>query len=327
MMWPAAGVFVAALLGLGIFLSQGGDDDEERVDLFRVSRFEAGEAPQDVVVGGSTLWVTLALDRAVVRLDASTGEPIGDPQSVGETPVGIALGFSSAWVGFGEGATVVRIDETSGTVLNSNIVSGRSPHAIAVDDDSVWVAAIGEGRVSRIDPDRAINAAQEIFRAGGKFPSDIATGFGRVWVTDVVSGVVTSVDPDDTKKQEEVKVGESPVNVVTGEDAMWVANQNFGDGTLMRVDPDTLKVTDTIEIGGEISGLAFGEGYVWVTQSDRARLVRVNPETKEIDGEPIHLGQPKESKPLGLAVANGSVYIADQATGEVIRVELNPDIG
>jgi streptogramin lyase len=248
---------------------------------------------------------------------------VGQLQPVGEIPAGITTGFSSVWIGFAEGATVVRLDQTSGSVLNDAIVSGRSPHALAIGDDDVWVAAIGEGKISRIDPGEVVNAAADIFKAGGDFPSDVAFGFGRVWVTDVVTGQVVSFDPERPKRQRAIRVGESPNHVAVDDDAVWVSNQNFGDGTLSRIDPATMKVTETIPIGGEIAGLDVGEGYVWATLSETGRLVRVNPDTNEVDGVPIAVG----GRPLGLDVADGFVWIADQAEGEVIRVELNAEVG
>jgi streptogramin lyase len=307
-----------------VFSAGGGSEPDGDREFFRVQRFEAGRTPQDVAVEGTSAWVTLAEDRAVARFDTLTGEPVGDPQPVGEIPAGITTGFGSVWVGFAEGATVVRLDQTSGTVLNAGIVSGRSPHALAIGREDVWVAAISEGRVSRIDPDNVVNAAADIFRAGGMFPSDVAFGFGRLWVTDIEEGHVAVLDPaSPRRRQRTIDVGESPIHVAIGDAAVWVANQNFGDGTLTRIDPETLDVIETIPIGGEIGGLAVGDGYVWVTLSETGRLVRVNPATNEIDGVPIAVG----GAPLGLDVADGFVWIADQAEGEVIRVELNASVG
>jgi DNA-binding beta-propeller fold protein YncE len=114
-------------------------------------------------------------------------------------------------------------------------------------------------------------------------------------------------------------VGESPNNVEIGEGAVWVSNQNFGDGTLSRIDPETLEVTETVPVGGEIAGLAVGEGYVWVTLSEQGLLARVNPDTNQVDGVPIVVG----GKPLGVDVADGFVWIADQAGGQVLRVDLD----
>ncbi len=61
----------------------------------------------------------------------------------------------------------------------------------------------------------------------------------------------------------QIPVGDEPVAVAVGADAVWVANA--GDGTVSRIDPGTRTVVETIEVGNRPSGIVVADGLVWVT--------------------------------------------------------------
>ena len=61
----------------------------------------------------------------------------------------------------------------------------------------------------------------------------------------------------------QISVGDEPVAVAVGADAVWVANA--GDGTVSRIDPGTRTVVQTIDVGNRPSGIVVADGLVWVT--------------------------------------------------------------
>jgi predicted Ser/Thr protein kinase len=66
--------------------------------------------PLGVAVSQHTVWVASNLDDTVVRLNARTGKPVGDPIPVGRNPFAIVAHGKSAWVTNVGSASVTRID-------------------------------------------------------------------------------------------------------------------------------------------------------------------------------------------------------------------------
>jgi streptogramin lyase/predicted Ser/Thr protein kinase len=66
--------------------------------------------PLGIAVSQHTVWVASNLDDTVVRLNARTGKPVGDPIPVGRNPFAIVAHGKSAWVTNVGSASVTRID-------------------------------------------------------------------------------------------------------------------------------------------------------------------------------------------------------------------------
>jgi streptogramin lyase len=66
--------------------------------------------PQDLVVADGLVWVVSNLDDAVVRVDAKTGKPVGEPIAVGRNPFAIAAHGKSLWVTNLASGSVTRLD-------------------------------------------------------------------------------------------------------------------------------------------------------------------------------------------------------------------------
>ena len=47
-----------------------------------------------------------------------------------------------------------------------------------------------------------------------------------------------------------------------------------------------LEKTDTIQVGASPAAIAIGSGSVWVANSDGGTLVRVDPDSKKVEGRP-----------------------------------------
>jgi YVTN family beta-propeller protein len=63
---------------------------------------------------------------------------------------------------------------------------------------------------------------------------------------------------------ERVAVGDAPVAIAVGADAVWVANR--ADRTVSRIDPRRNAVVKTIDVGAEPVDLVAGLGAVWVVR-------------------------------------------------------------
>jgi virginiamycin B lyase len=69
-----------------------------------------GPRPGGIDAGPRSVWVTLAGEDAVRRLDLPSGEPDGGPIAVGPEPSALAVGVTAVWVVNDGDGTVTRIE-------------------------------------------------------------------------------------------------------------------------------------------------------------------------------------------------------------------------
>ena len=74
---------------------------------------------------------------------------------------------------------------------------------------------------------------------------------------------------------ETIAVGDGPVDVAAGDDAVWVVNSL--DGTVSRIDPATNDVVATVEVGNDPRRVAVGDDEVWVTVREPVELGPAEP--------------------------------------------------
>lgn len=90
---------------------------------------------------------------------------------------------------------------------------------------------------------------------------------------------------------------------------------------MWKVDPVTGAAILTSRAIDDIAGVAFGEDAVWVTSFSRTSLVRLNPETGDVEAR-IAIGGPSEDVAVhgGLGSGRG----ARRPRGRAIREALFP---
>ena len=225
-----------------------------------------------------SLWVSIAGDDVVLRLDSRTGRrlaridlPLVDRRALGGGT--LAAARDKIWV-----AAPVHV----------------------VDDPSVGDAS---GWIGRIDP-RTLRLA--LVQVHGDRPEQVAVGRSGVWI----SGLHTlrRVDPSTGKITGSRRFNRYLGAVAVTRTAVWVAGSNTG--RLWQVDPRTFKVRASIVVGRSAAGssLAVARGRVWAA-TDRG-LVAVDAATAKIVSR-VRLpgaGQVAFDGARLCALANGGVY-------------------
>jgi DNA-binding beta-propeller fold protein YncE len=150
-----------------------------------------GGGPSDVEVAYGSVWVALADDGAVTRIDPTTNE-VGEPIRVGAGPFSLAIGAGAVWVLNTNDGTVMRIDPNRGKVTGAALRVGATPSDLAVNSNALWVTNAERGRVLQLDSATG-QIRNELPVAGGPFA--VAAGMGSVWVTDNFDGTLTRIDP------------------------------------------------------------------------------------------------------------------------------------
>jgi class 3 adenylate cyclase/streptogramin lyase len=92
-------------------------------------------APTAIAVGGGSLWVAGADDKAVWRFDQTDGYSRRTEIRVGGDPVAVTFGDGTAWAATADG-TVTRIDSSTDAVRRTRIASELN--AIGVGAGAVW---------------------------------------------------------------------------------------------------------------------------------------------------------------------------------------------
>ena len=107
-----------------------------------------GAGPTGIAVADGAVWVVNADDATITRIDAHTGELVGEPIAVGGQPVAVAIGAGAVWVadrwsGDADRPGVERI-------VGKPIAVEGSPLSLAVGEGAVWVANPFNSTVARI---------------------------------------------------------------------------------------------------------------------------------------------------------------------------------
>ena len=92
-----------------------------------------------IAVGDGSVWVVSPAEGQVVRLDAKSNRPTGEPIVVGAGPTGIAVADGDVWVANADDATITRIDAHTGESSGSRSPSAASRGG-AAGAGAVWVA-------------------------------------------------------------------------------------------------------------------------------------------------------------------------------------------
>jgi DNA-binding beta-propeller fold protein YncE/predicted Ser/Thr protein kinase len=150
------------------------------------------------------------------------------------------------------------------------------------------------------------NPSQSFFgRLGGRATAWLLSGFAIIVIAIAVAALLLVLGSSGPSVSAPVQVGEPPLRVAAGSEAVWVTSER--EGMLTRLDPESGQVTGRpirLELG--IAGVAVGSKWVWVTDPPRHELLRVDPHTRRV--RRIHLN----GKPGAIALGGGRVWVADE---------------
>jgi streptogramin lyase len=278
------------------------------------------KSPPTDLAGGETLWVSLAGDGALVRLEPRTGRVLAridvhraDPRALGAGP--LAAGGKQLWI-----AAPVHVDDdpvvgnASGWIGHVGIrggklritqVHGDPPFEIGVGLAGVWVT--GGHTVRRVDARTGVVVGTLRLPA---YLGAVAVGTNAVWVDEPNTGRLVEIDPRTRKVRGSVAIGRSTgrgaLAIVGG--AVWAATNN----ALVRVDQQSRRVTARLPVPGA-SAIGFGLSRLWVVGRDGVYSIRAGKVTKE-------LSVARGGAEL-ITVARGAVWLSAGSTNSLRRIE------
>jgi len=123
-----------------------------------------------------------------------------------------------------------------------------------------------------------------------------------------------------------VRLGGAPGFAVRVGAAIWVGNSPGGHtapGQLVELDWQTGAVLGRIGLTGPVGPVAYGDNSLWLTlsgdrPSDGATLLRIDPPTRAIVGQPIRIS---DRRSIGLAFADGAIWATAHEDGMLVRID------
>jgi DNA-binding SARP family transcriptional activator/streptogramin lyase len=306
----------------------------------------------ELTADGGTRGLTAVAPDSVGVIDPSTND-IVDQIPVGAAPTEIATGPSGVWVISQQDGTLTRIDPQTRLTTRTIAPKEGPPVDVVVGEKAVWLLISsrkglggGAARIGRVDP--GLKQLVDTFPIGtgsfgfGSGPvQSLAASGGALWVMSPSARVaVTRIDETTQKVSPTFTAGEpnygfnsgtaggvpGSSGIAVGGGSVWVGS----DAGVIRIAQDLSGGTQTVRLGVPIpTAISVGEGAVWVVGRPgyhccpaetvgTGTLTRIDPATNDAPAT-IDIG----GNPAGLAVGEGSVWIADPTTRSVIRV--NPE--
>jgi ABC-type transport system substrate-binding protein/DNA-binding SARP family transcriptional activator/DNA-binding beta-propeller fold protein YncE len=155
----------------------------------------------------------------------------------------------------------------------------------------------------------------------GARPVAITSGAGSLWVANFDDQTVTRVDLASRRAVRAISIGAAPTGLAATSSAVWVTD---GGGDLSKIDPSYNQLSGTKRLAAATAGFygasaprptlsAFGSIWVvdpdgYVSRVDRGSLRRVAS---------VDVG----NDPSAIAAGAGSVWVANNSDGTVIRID------
>jgi serine/threonine protein kinase/DNA-binding beta-propeller fold protein YncE len=313
----AAVVAAAAAAGLAavLVLALGGEDQDAAGKV--LAPVAIGTPTVDAFATGSTVWLASQANGTLLRVDAASGKPVGDPVPVFEGPYRLAGAGTSLWTISSSASEAAGIDAAAPNPKPRTVDLSSDPYDVAVGEGAVWIlantsGARSGGQLIAIDPGSARVSGT---RGSATKLVSVTTGHGAVWVLEESGAVLKRVSPRALNTVAEIPVVPGSTAVVADSAAVWVAN---GDaGRLLRIDPSANRVVARIAVHASDSvSLTAGGGAIWWIDEERGTASRIDVKRDRVVGSPLRLGGPAG----GAAVSGRTLWVTMPSGRSVARI-------
>ena len=272
-----------------------------------------------LAIEDGSLWVSIASDDIMLRLDARTGRrlaridlPRADLRALGggtlaagrgkiwiAAPVHVegdpSVGDASGWIG--------RID-TRTLKLDLVQVHGDRPAAVTVGRTAVWITGVRTLR--RVDLATGQITKSVEFK---RFLGAVAATRAAVWVTWGNTDRLMQVDPRTLAVRASIPIGHSSAgsSLAVAGSLVWAAT----DRGLVGVDTASAKIRSRIALPGA-SQVAFDGSRLWALADGGVYSIRGKTITKRLSLPTQVFGT--------LAAAGRDVWLSDEATNSLRRI-------
>ena len=156
-------------------------------------------------------------------------------------------------------------------------------------------------------------------------PSNMTFANGLLWV--ITGSSIVRIDPKTNQVVgEPISPGVQAEDIAIGAGTLWVTTVGPGDlgapsdsDEVSAIDPESGEILSTINVPRAPMSLAVTPEGIWVVifGGSGETVIRIDPETYQISGEPIETG----SAPICLTVGDRSVWVANHDAHSVTRID------
>jgi YVTN family beta-propeller protein len=225
-----------------------------------------------LAIGFGSLWVPCVGDKAVRRIDLTTGKITATiATTIASSEGGIAIGAGTAWICTDKKGTLARIDPAANKIVAEIAISPGS-FGVIFSDDRVWVTSTEKNLLSCIDP--KTNSVVDTITTGPA-PRFLAAGEGAIWTLNQKDGTVSRIDAKTHQVVATIEVGVpgGGGDIAVGEGSVWVTTFDF---PLSRIDPKTNQVVQQFAgPGGD--AVRVGLGSIWLSNGKEGTVWRLDP--------------------------------------------------
>jgi DNA-binding beta-propeller fold protein YncE len=188
-----------------------------------------GVGVNDGAFGFGSLWLAIARENQIVRLDQRTGRPRGTPISVPGRPAAVGVSEDAVWVALvpGQGApdTLLKLDPTTGATL-ATVSYPYGIGSIAASPSALWVAARRRALVQRV----SLDTGQPVkpIRVGRNRSEDLVYDDGALWAAAPQDDTVYKITTK-TGQVIPISVGQEPRQLALGDGVVYVSNYSSSD--------------------------------------------------------------------------------------------------
>jgi hypothetical protein len=233
-----------------------------------------GIGVNDAAISGNSIWLAIARDQKLVRLDNRTGRPIGSPIELPHPVRAIAATPDAVWAAITPGGglpdQLVKIDPKTGKTL-STADYPYGIYSLTTSPSAVWISARLRARIQRADPVTG-KQVKEI-QVGRSRTEDIVYRKGALWLATPDDDTVYKI-PTASGDPIPISVGASPRQLAVTDDTVYVTNYSSSD--LTEIDAkSSRRIGDPLALSANPFSLAVDGKYLWVTSLPENRLTKV----------------------------------------------------
>ena len=270
----------------------------------------------DLAATDDSIWV--GGTNSLFKIDP-TSDTVAFEAPTSNEPRRFAIADGAAWIGYFELSLVLRVELATGKET-TRIATGVNPDDVISAFGSIWTTDHRGATLTRIDPvaNRVVATVEGVGRTGPSGPQGIGAGPDRLWVGVSNSAAVFEVDPATNTVLRSIAVtGAIPCGPILVDALVWV--------TACAESPHVSRVDQVA--GTAVSIKLPGYGGAPVRIGDRIWIPALG------DDDPVLIAfSPRDGavldvvalpKPAGMdaaVVAFGSLWLADEASGTVVRI-------
>jgi serine/threonine protein kinase len=234
-----------------------------------------GVGVDDGAFGFGSLWLTIAREDKLVKLDPKTGKPRGKPIELPFSPGSVAVSKDAVWVavipGNQQPDQLLKIDPKTGETL-ANVAYPYGIMTLSSSPTALWVGARRRARVQRVD--LKTGKVIKTIRVGQNRPEDVVYDRGTLWIATPEDNAVYKMLTG-TGESIPISVGQQPRQLAVTRDYVYVTN--YSSSNLYTIDVKSSSVVgDPLGLPVNPYSLALDRsGALWIGSQPVNRLSKV----------------------------------------------------